>query len=95
MGGFEVLKQDFVDLLKVLIYLNKVNRIEDENADFIRELTARLREITHNEDKEVEKKKSKEPWLIDPQTYKDQLSRTYKGESDGGMRVDGEGFGTL
>ena len=48
--------------------LNKVNRIEDENADFIWELTVRLREITHNEDKEAEKKKLKVPCFIDPRT---------------------------
>ena len=88
----EVSKQDFVYLLKSSYLINLDNGIDDQNAEFIKELTARLKEITHYEDKEAEKKESKGPWFIDPRTYKDQLSRTYKGESDGGMRVDWRGF---
>ena len=43
----EVSKQDFVYLLKSTYLINIDNGIDDQNADFIKELTARLREITH------------------------------------------------
>lgn len=34
------------------------------------------------------KNNDKDEWTVDPRTYKWQLSRTYKGESDGGMMID-------
>ena len=45
MGRF--LNRILCTCLKVLFYSNKDNGIDDQNADFIKELTARLKEITH------------------------------------------------
>jgi len=62
------------------------------NEDLIEELTNKIHELCKTDAIVDEGKESNGPWFEDPRKYKWQLSRTYKGESDGGSLIDFKHF---